>query len=57
VKEYLANPDAFAAAVPVAEVESVVVTAKEDEKPEEKEEESDDDMVSISTFFSLNTLY
>jgi len=45
VKEYLANPDAFAAAAPVAEAAPVAAAAaKEEEKVEEKEEESDDDM-------------
>ncbi|KAF8802451.1 putative 60S acidic ribosomal protein [Phlegmacium glaucopus] len=44
VKEYLANPDAFAAAAPVAEVAPVAAAAAEEEKVEEKEEESDDDM-------------
>jgi len=44
VKEYLANPDAFAAAAPVAEAAPSAAAAKEEEKREEKEEESDDDM-------------
>jgi len=44
VKEYLANPDAFAAAAPVAEAAPAAAAAKEEEKVEEKEEESDDDM-------------
>jgi len=44
VKEYLANPDAFAALAPVAEVAPVAAAPKEEEKAEEKEEESDDDM-------------
>jgi len=43
VKEYLDNPDAFAAAAPVAEAAPVAAAAKE-EVVEEKEEESDDDM-------------
>lgn len=44
VKEYLANPDAFAAAAaPVAEA-APVAAAQEEAKEEEKEEESDDDM-------------
>jgi len=43
VKEYLANPDAFAAAAPVAEA-APAAAAKEEEKEEENEEESDDDM-------------
>jgi len=45
VKEYLANPEAFAAAAPVAEV--AAPAAAEEEKKEEKveeKEESDDDM-------------
>ena len=46
MKEYLANPDAFAALAPVAEVAPVAAAPKEEEKAEEKEEESDDDMVS-----------
>jgi large subunit ribosomal protein LP0 len=45
VKEYLANPDAFAAAAPVAEAAPVAAAAKEEAKvEEEKEDESDDDM-------------
>jgi len=44
VKEYLANPDAFAAAAPVAEAAPAAAAAKEEEKEQEKEEESDDDM-------------
>jgi len=44
VKEYLANPDAFAVAAPVAEAAPVAAAAKEEEKVEEKEEESDEDM-------------
>jgi len=44
VKEYLANPEAFAvAAAPVAEA-TPVAAAKEEEKEEEKEDESDEDM-------------
>jgi len=45
VKEYLANPEAFAAAAaaPVAEA-APVTAAKEEEKEEEKDEESDEDM-------------
>jgi len=44
VKEYLANPEAFAAAAaPVAEA-APVAAAKEEEKEEEKEDESDEDM-------------
>ena len=46
MKEYLANPDAFAVAAPVAEA-APVAAVQEEEKPEEKEEESDDDMVSV----------
>jgi len=41
-KEYLANPEAFAAAAPVATADDA--PAKVEEKEEEKEEESDDDM-------------
>ena len=55
MKEYLANPDAFTAAVPVAEVESVIVAAKEEEKPEEREE-SDDDMVRVFRTFFLEQI-
>ena len=47
MKEYLANPDAFAvAAAPVAEA-APVAAAQVEEKEEEKEEESDEDMVSL----------
>lgn len=52
MKEYLANPDAFASAAPVAEVAPAAAAAQEEEKVEEKEEESDDDMVNLfKTFF------
>jgi len=44
VKEYLANPDAFAAAAPVAGDAPAATAAPVEEKEEEKEEESDDDM-------------
>jgi len=43
VKEYLANPEAFASAAPVAEAAPAAEAAKVEEKEEEKEE-SDDDM-------------
>ncbi|KAF9496806.1 60S acidic ribosomal protein P0 [Pleurotus eryngii] len=43
IKEYLANPEAFAAAAPVATEAAPAEVAKEEEKEEEKEE-SDDDM-------------
>jgi len=43
VKEYLANPDAFASAAPVAESAPAAEAAKVEEKEEEKEE-SDEDM-------------
>ncbi|KAJ8521129.1 hypothetical protein ONZ45_g2155 [Pleurotus djamor] len=43
VKEYLANPEAFAVAAPVADAAPAAEAAKEEEKEEEKEE-SDDDM-------------
>lgn len=43
VKEYLANPEAFASAAPVEEAAPVAAAAVE-EKEEEKEEESDEDM-------------
>jgi large subunit ribosomal protein LP0 len=43
VKEYLANPDAFAAAAPAATTAAPAAAAKEEAKEEEKEE-SDDDM-------------
>ena len=46
VKEYLANPDAFAVAAPVAEA-APVAAAEEEAKEEEKEEESDEDMASV----------
>ncbi|KAI0058671.1 hypothetical protein BV25DRAFT_1217218 [Artomyces pyxidatus] len=42
-KEYLANPEAFAAAAPVAEAAVAEAAPAEEEKEEEKEE-SDDDM-------------
>jgi large subunit ribosomal protein LP0 len=43
VKEYLANPDAFAAAAPAA-ADAPAAETKAAEKEEEKEEESDEDM-------------
>jgi len=44
-KEYLANPEAFAAAAPAAaESAAPAETAKEEAKPEAEAEESDDDM-------------
>jgi large subunit ribosomal protein LP0 len=43
VKEYLANPDAFAAAAPAAAAPAAAKEEKKEEKVEEKEE-SDDDM-------------
>lgn len=50
MKEYLANPDAFAvAAAPVSEDVPEAAAAKEEEKAEE-EEESDEDMVSVFYF-------
>ena len=50
MKEYLANPDAFAAAAPVAEA-APVAAVQEEEKVEEKEEESDEDMASVFCTF------
>jgi len=44
VKEYLANPEAFAAASAPVEEAAPVVAAKEEAKEEEKDEESDEDM-------------
>ncbi|KAL0573401.1 ribosomal protein P0 (A0) (L10E) [Marasmius crinis-equi] len=44
VKEYLANPEAFAAAAPAATDAAPAAAAKEEEKKEEEAEESDDDM-------------
>jgi len=44
VKEYLANPDAFAAAAPVAEAAAPEVVEEKKEEKEEEKEESDDDM-------------
>lgn len=43
VKEYLANPDAFAVAAPAASEAAPAAAAVEEKEPE-KEEESDDDM-------------
>ena len=51
MKEYLANPEAFAvAAVPVAEAAAADAGPAAAEKEEEKEE-SDDDMVSLCPVF------
>jgi len=44
VKEYLANPEAFAAAAPAAAAAAPAAAAAEAPKEPEKEEESDDDM-------------
>jgi len=44
VKEYLANPDAFAVAAPAASGDAPAAAAAVEEKEPEKEEESDDDM-------------
>ncbi|KAK0222078.1 60S acidic ribosomal protein P0 [Armillaria fumosa] len=44
VKEYLANPDAFAVAAAPAAAEAAPAAAADEEKEPEKEEESDDDM-------------
>jgi len=44
VKEYLANPDAFAVAAAPAAAEAAPAAAAVEEKEPEKEEESDDDM-------------
>ncbi|KAJ7592947.1 ribosomal protein L10-domain-containing protein [Mycena floridula] len=44
VKEYLANPDAFAVAAPAASNDAPAAAATVEEKEPEKEEESDDDM-------------
>ncbi|KAF8183982.1 60S acidic ribosomal protein P0 [Pholiota molesta] len=44
IKEYLANPDAFAVAAPVAEAAAAPAAAAPAEEKEEEKEESDDDM-------------
>jgi large subunit ribosomal protein LP0 len=44
VKEYLANPEAFAAAAPAATESTAAAEAPKEEKEEEKEDESEDDM-------------
>ncbi|KAF9509803.1 hypothetical protein BS47DRAFT_1301000 [Hydnum rufescens UP504] len=44
VKEYLANPEAFAAAAPVAEVAAPAAAEEEKEEKAEEKEESDEDM-------------
>ena len=56
MKEYLANPDAFAAAAPVVEA-APAEAAKEEEKAEEKEEESDEDMASAFRAFLQEMVY
>lgn len=53
VKEYLANPDAFAVAAPVAAAAAPAAEAPKAAAEEEKEE-SEEDMVSIS--FERNLL-
>ena len=47
MKEYLENPEAFAAATAPVEEAAPVVAAKEEAKEEEKDEESDEDMASV----------
>jgi len=44
VKEYLANPDAFAIAAPVADAGPAAAAEEKQEEKEEEKEESDDDM-------------
>ncbi|KAH8104362.1 ribosomal protein L10-domain-containing protein [Phellopilus nigrolimitatus] len=44
IKDILANPDAYAAAAPVAAPEAAAEETKAEEKKEEEEEQSDDDM-------------
>jgi large subunit ribosomal protein LP0 len=44
VKEYLANPDAFAAAAPAATTAAPAAAAAKEEEKEEEKEESDEDM-------------
>lgn len=44
IKEYLANPEAFAAAAPAAAAEAAPAAAAKVEEKEEEKEESDDDM-------------
>lgn len=48
-KEYLANPEAFAAAAPVAEAAPAAAAEEKAEEKEEEKEESDDDMVRITS--------
>jgi large subunit ribosomal protein LP0 len=50
-KEYLANPEAFVVAAPVATDAAPAVETAAEEKEEEKEE-SDDDMVSKTSQIS-----
>jgi hypothetical protein len=55
-KEFLANPDAFAAAAAPTESAAPVAEAAKVEEAEEEKEESDEDMVNIyiyPTFFSV----
>ena len=47
MKEYLANPDAFAVAAPVAEAAPVAAAKEEAKEEEEDKEESDEDMASV----------
>jgi hypothetical protein len=55
-KEYLANPEAFAVAAPVASEAAPAEAAKAEEKEEEKEEESDEDMVRMNSVLTLRKI-
>ena len=60
VKEYLANPEAYAVAAAPAEVAEETTAAPAEEEKKEDEEDEDEDMVSLfppsSKIFSLNVL-
>ena len=53
VKEYLANPEAFAVAAPVAAEEAAPAAAAAEEEKKEEEEEEDEDMVCSLYFTSV----
>lgn len=50
-KEYLANPEAFAAAAPAAAAEAAPAAEAAKEEEKEEEEESDGDMVRASVVY------
>jgi len=56
VKEYLANPEAFAVAAPAADAAPAAAVAEKQEEKEEEKEESDEDMVRNTHYFYEQSL-